>query len=128
MTLVPLLATLTFLPGIEFFEPMDLWVADGVVAYETTIGSGQPIGPGRGAKLEFDLVDGLGRVLQSSGQRGQQFFYVPGSGDQVLDSVLPGMLEGTERIVWFSSDRFPAGVGNLVPPRTELMLRLRATR
>ncbi|MEZ0326030.1 MAG: hypothetical protein ACAH95_08985 [Fimbriimonas sp.] len=128
MTLVSLLATLTCVPGIEFFEPMDIWIAEGVAAYETTVGNGQVIESGRGAKLEFELFDGLGRLLQSSGQRGQQFTYVPGAGDPLLDAALSGMQEGGERVVIFSPDRFPSGLGSLVPPQTELTLRLRATR
>ncbi len=124
MTALSLLATLTFMPGLEFFEPMDLWVEDGVVAYETTIGTGQAILPGRGAKLDFELTDGLGRLIQSSEQRGQQFSYVPGGGDPLLDTATNGMVEGTERVVWFGPQRLPASFAN----QTELLLRVRASR
>jgi hypothetical protein len=128
MTVLPLLVTLTFLPGIEFLEPIDVLVENGVVGYDEQIGSGQLLGPGRSAKLEFELYDGLGRLLQSSSQRGQQVTYVPGSGDLLLDVATLGMAEGSARRLWFSPDRFPAGIGSLVPPQTELMLQIRAVR
>jgi hypothetical protein len=120
-----LLACLSFLPGIDQLEPVDLYVGEGVVAIDTLPGEGQEITAGRAAKVEFILTDGLGHLLQSSAERGQHLTYVPGSGDPLLEEALAGAREGTERTVWFSSDRFATGLGGLVPPRTELKLELK---
>ncbi|HSI74096.1 MAG TPA: hypothetical protein VK934_13040 [Fimbriimonas sp.] len=125
MTPIPLLVSLMFLPGIEQLQPMDLLVGDGLVAVDTLVGEGPEVAAGRAAKLEFTLTDGLGHVLQSSSERGQHLTYVPGSGDLLLEEALTGAREGTERTVWFSSDKFATGIGSFVPPRSELRLELR---
>jgi hypothetical protein len=121
-----LLLSLVVVPGIQDFEPMDVLWDEGLVATEHKIGEGEELRPGRSARIDYELRDGLGRVLLSSEVRGQVMSYVPSGGDSVLEQLLFGMREGGERTGYYPADRFPAGFGGLVPPSTDLVLRVRA--
>ena len=125
MTLVPLLATLSFVPGIGYFKPVDLLVGEGSWGFDIVVGDGALVTERRSVQLSYELLDGLGRSLGSSDRRGLPFWTSPNVADPLLADVLTDMREGSERVVTLSGEKFPNGIGSLIPPRTDLKLRLR---
>jgi FKBP-type peptidyl-prolyl cis-trans isomerase len=130
MIAVSLLAGFWGLPGMEALHPVDLLVGDEFVAVDTKIGDGETPVLGQTLTASFTLTDGLGRVLADSEQRGLPFSFRYGSPDvdPLLGAAVEEMRIGSERRVVFSPDFLPNGIGGIVPPKTDLILRVRLER
>ncbi len=127
MTTIPLLILFSFLPGVWDLEPMDLSIGEGVIAIDSVSGTGESPRPGDLLTLSYQVEDGLGRQIANSDRRGLLYTIAYGEpgGDPLLTTALEGMRAGGERSTWFGREAIGTSAGDLIPPNTEILVRLK---
>ena len=92
------------------------------VTVDLKIGAGKAIEDGDKVTIQYRVCDSAKRELANSMKRGMPFTLIFGgrNSDPLVSVALAGMHVGGSRYTVLPAESLPAGIGSIVPPKTDL--------